>query len=140
MCHISYLSHHVYVFTLQRSVFCSRMVHLVAMEMLPEERDRKYYQERYTCCPPPFFIICVTLLEVNTHEYSAQIMPCTVHCRISPLLLSATGITIVKNIDFMQPLTMDINLSYNHGTGAYKVITFYVPSAASIPAPVTSVN
>lgn len=43
---------------------CFRMVHLVAMEMLPEERDRKYYQERYTCCPPPFFIICVTLLEV----------------------------------------------------------------------------
>lgn len=42
-----------------------RMVHLVAMEVLPEERDRKYYQERYTCCPPPFFIICVTLLEVS---------------------------------------------------------------------------
>ncbi|XP_026724900.1 rhomboid-related protein 3 isoform X2 [Trichoplusia ni] len=49
----------------------ARMVHLVAMEMLPEERDRKYYQERYTCCPPPFFIICVTLLELGVFAWYA---------------------------------------------------------------------
>ncbi|XP_050345982.1 rhomboid-related protein 3 isoform X3 [Nymphalis io] len=49
----------------------ARMVHLVAMEVLPEERDRKYYQERYTCCPPPFFIICVTLLELGVFAWYA---------------------------------------------------------------------
>lgn len=42
-----------------------KMVHAVAMEILPEERDRKYYADRYTCCPPPFFIILVTLVEVR---------------------------------------------------------------------------
>jgi len=43
-----------------------KMVHAVAMEILPEERDRKYYADRYTCCPPPFFIILVTVVEVGS--------------------------------------------------------------------------
>lgn len=123
------------LFLKKRSVFC-RMVHLVAMEMLPEERDRKYYQERYTCCPPPFFIICVTLLEVillSSLSYISATEPPSIQ------FVSATDNTIVKNIYFMQPL-LDINLLYNTVPKAYKVITFYVPSAASIPAPVTSVN
>lgn len=34
--------------------------------------------------------------------------------------VSATRITIVKNIDFMQPLAMDINLSFNQGTGGVR--------------------
>lgn len=42
-----------------------KMVHAVAMEVLPEERDRKYYADRYTCCPPPFFIILITIVEVG---------------------------------------------------------------------------
>ncbi|KAH8303763.1 hypothetical protein KR018_001538 [Drosophila ironensis] len=45
-----------------------KMVHAVAMEILPEERDRKYYADRYTCCPPPFFIILVTVVEVGSRK------------------------------------------------------------------------
>lgn len=41
------------------------MVHIIAMEVLPEERDRKYYADSYSCCPPPLFVIFVTLLEVS---------------------------------------------------------------------------
>lgn len=35
------------------------------MEVLPEERDRKYYADNYSCCPPPLFMIFVTLVEVS---------------------------------------------------------------------------
>lgn len=35
------------------------------MEVLPEERDRKYYADNYSCCPPPIFVIFVTLVEVS---------------------------------------------------------------------------
>lgn len=41
------------------------MVHVIAMEVLPEERDRKYYADNYSCCPPPLFVILVTLVEVS---------------------------------------------------------------------------
>lgn len=41
------------------------MVHVIAMEVLPEERDRKYYADNYSCCPPPLFMIFVTLVEVS---------------------------------------------------------------------------
>uniref|UniRef100_A0A182FHU1 Rhomboid-like protein n=1 Tax=Anopheles albimanus TaxID=7167 RepID=A0A182FHU1_ANOAL len=40
-----------------------RMVHVIAMEVLPEERDRKYYADNYSCCPPPLFVILVTFVE-----------------------------------------------------------------------------
>lgn len=43
----------------------NRMVHVIAMEVLPEERDRKYYADNYSCCPPPLFMIFVTLVEVS---------------------------------------------------------------------------
>ncbi|ALC42852.1 stet [Drosophila busckii] len=46
-----------------------KMVHTVAMEVLPEERDRKYYADRYTCCPPPLFIILVTIIELGFFVY-----------------------------------------------------------------------
>ncbi|KAK6624241.1 hypothetical protein RUM44_011100 [Polyplax serrata] len=42
--------------------FC-QMVRLIANEFLTEERDRKYYADHYTCCPPPLFILLVTLIE-----------------------------------------------------------------------------
>lgn len=45
-----------------------RMVHVIAMEVLPEERDRKYYADNYSCCPPPLFVIFVTLVEVSTKQ------------------------------------------------------------------------
>lgn len=41
------------------------MVTVIAMEVLPEERDRKYYADNYSCCPPPLFIIFITLVEVS---------------------------------------------------------------------------
>ncbi|XP_032573717.1 rhomboid-related protein 3 isoform X1 [Drosophila sechellia] len=50
-----------------------KMVHAVAMEILPEERDRKYYADRYTCCPPPFFIILVTLVELGFFVYHSVV-------------------------------------------------------------------
>ncbi|XP_017138113.1 protein rhomboid isoform X1 [Drosophila miranda] len=50
-----------------------KMVHAVAMEILPEERDRKYYADRYTCCPPPFFIILVTVVELGFFVYHTMV-------------------------------------------------------------------
>jgi len=46
-----------------------RMVKLVAEEYLTEDRDRKYYADHYRCCPPPLFIISVTLLELGFFIY-----------------------------------------------------------------------
>ncbi|KAH8408126.1 hypothetical protein KR222_009656 [Zaprionus bogoriensis] len=46
-----------------------KMVHAVAVEVLPEERDRKYYADRYTCFPPPLFIILITMLELGFFVY-----------------------------------------------------------------------
>ncbi|KAH8302049.1 hypothetical protein KR044_002264 [Drosophila immigrans] len=46
-----------------------KMVHAVAVEVLPEERDRKYYADRYTCYPPPFFIIMITMIELVFFVY-----------------------------------------------------------------------
>lgn len=45
--------------------FSYRMVHVIAMEVLPEERDRKYYADSYSCCPPPLFILLITIIEVR---------------------------------------------------------------------------
>lgn len=50
---------------LEEPPFFKKMIHVVAMEILPEERDRKYYADRYSCCPPPLFIILMTIIEVN---------------------------------------------------------------------------
>ncbi|KAF0300919.1 Protein rhomboid [Amphibalanus amphitrite] len=46
-----------------------RMVKMVADEYLTDERDRKYYADHYRCCPPPLFIISVTLLELGFFIY-----------------------------------------------------------------------
>ena len=39
---------------------------MIGDEFLTEERDRKYYADNYTCCPPPLFIVLITLVEVST--------------------------------------------------------------------------
>lgn len=44
------------------------MVHVIAMEVLPEERDRKYYADSYSCCPPPLFILLITIIEVRFYS------------------------------------------------------------------------
>ncbi|KAH8370869.1 hypothetical protein KR093_005276 [Drosophila rubida] len=46
-----------------------KMVHAIAVEVLPEERDRKYYADRYTCCPPPLFILLITIVELGFFVY-----------------------------------------------------------------------
>lgn len=46
-----------------------RMVHLIAAEFLTDERDRKYYADHYTCCPPPLFIILITFIELGVFTY-----------------------------------------------------------------------
>ena len=43
-----------------------RLIRHVAYETLPREIDRKWYYDSYTCCPPPWFMITVTLLEAST--------------------------------------------------------------------------
>ncbi|KAG5306921.1 RHBL3 protein, partial [Acromyrmex insinuator] len=45
------------------------MVRMIGDEFLTEERDRKYYADHYTCCPPPLFIILITLVEVSRSNY-----------------------------------------------------------------------
>ena len=44
----------------------SEMVKAIGHYFLEDERDRKYYADTYSCRPPPFFIIIITLIEVNT--------------------------------------------------------------------------
>jgi rhomboid-related protein 1/2/3 len=52
------------------------MVRIIADEFLTEERDRKYYADHYTCCPPPLFILLITLIEVSTsHRRVTFIQP-----------------------------------------------------------------
>ncbi|RXM99936.1 Rhomboid-related protein 3 [Acipenser ruthenus] len=41
-----------------------RLVRHVAFETLPREMDRKWYYDSYTGCPPPWFIIAVTIVAV----------------------------------------------------------------------------
>ncbi|XP_014681445.1 PREDICTED: protein rhomboid-like [Priapulus caudatus] len=48
-----------------------RMVRKIGREFLTSEMDRRYYADHYTCCPPPLFIISVTLLELGFFAYYA---------------------------------------------------------------------
>ena len=50
---------------LEEPTFFKKMVHVIAMEVLTDERDRKYYADRYSCCPPPLFILLMTIIEVS---------------------------------------------------------------------------
>ncbi|XP_032473963.1 rhomboid-related protein 3 isoform X1 [Phocoena sinus] len=50
--------------------FSQRLIRHVAYETLPREIDRKWYYDSYTCCPPPWFMITVTLLEVAFFLYN----------------------------------------------------------------------
>ncbi|XP_050423690.1 protein rhomboid isoform X2 [Adelges cooleyi] len=46
-----------------------KMVRLVADEFLTDERDRKYYADNYRCCPPPLFILMITIFELGAYLY-----------------------------------------------------------------------
>ncbi|XP_037906975.1 protein rhomboid isoform X3 [Hermetia illucens] len=54
---------------LEEPPFFKKMVQAIAIEILPEERDRKYYADKYSCCPPPLFIIFMTFIELGFFTY-----------------------------------------------------------------------
>uniref|UniRef100_T1J9T3 Peptidase S54 rhomboid domain-containing protein n=1 Tax=Strigamia maritima TaxID=126957 RepID=T1J9T3_STRMM len=45
--------------------FIRKMVKFIAEEFVPAGRDRKYYTDNYTCCPPPLFLVIMTLIELG---------------------------------------------------------------------------
>ena len=48
----------------RRFTLFDKMVKTIASKFLDDPRDRQYYADTYKCCPPPWFIISVTILEV----------------------------------------------------------------------------
>ncbi|PVD38451.1 hypothetical protein C0Q70_01066 [Pomacea canaliculata] len=46
-----------------------KMVRRLARDFLTDEGDRRFYADRYTCCPPPIFVPIITLLEVGCFVY-----------------------------------------------------------------------
>lgn len=53
----------------RNSTCFQKMVRKVAKEFLVDERDRLYYADNYTCCPPPIFVPIVTLVEIGSFVY-----------------------------------------------------------------------
>ncbi|XP_053155909.1 rhomboid-related protein 3 isoform X1 [Hemicordylus capensis] len=51
-----------------------RLIRHVAYETLPREIDRKWYYDSYTCCPPPWFIIAITIVEVAFFLYNGVVL------------------------------------------------------------------
>ncbi|KAJ7397690.1 Rhomboid-related protein 3 [Pitangus sulphuratus] len=49
-----------------------RLIRHVAYETLPREIDRKWYYDSYTCCPPPWFMITITIVEASTPKASGN--------------------------------------------------------------------
>ena len=47
----------------------NRGVNLVGRFILPDKNDQKTYSDKYTCCPPPLFMILVSLVEVGIYIY-----------------------------------------------------------------------
>ena len=47
----------------------NKMTRTVAKHFLDDERDRKYYADMYSCMPPPFFILTITLVELIFFAY-----------------------------------------------------------------------
>jgi len=53
----------------------SRATYTIARHFLPDEKDRKYYADMYSCLPPPFFILTITLVELIFFSYYALTQP-----------------------------------------------------------------
>jgi hypothetical protein len=81
------------------------MVRIIADEFLTEERDRKYYADHYTCCPPPLFILLITLIEVSSSHWrlrsSRRILPvatcppsCNVVIQLSAAIVSSISMSL----------------------------------------------
>lgn len=54
--------------------FFGRMVYALTHTYLSDERNREYYADRYTCFPPPLFVIVVTLIELGVFTYYSVTM------------------------------------------------------------------
>ncbi|XP_075436043.1 rhomboid-related protein 3 isoform X2 [Ascaphus truei] len=51
-----------------------RLIRHVAYETLPREIDRKWFYDNYTGCPPPWFMIAVTVVEVALFVYYGLVL------------------------------------------------------------------
>ncbi|XP_041072903.1 rhomboid-related protein 3 isoform X2 [Carcharodon carcharias] len=51
-----------------------RFIRHIAYETLPRGLDRKWYYDSYTCCPPPWFMITVTILEIAIFVYYGLVL------------------------------------------------------------------
>ncbi|XP_051888975.1 rhomboid-related protein 3 [Pristis pectinata] len=51
-----------------------RFIRHVAYETLPRGLDRRWYYDSYTCCPPPWFMITVTVLEIVVFIYYGLVL------------------------------------------------------------------
>ncbi|KAE8577459.1 hypothetical protein XENTR_v10004576 [Xenopus tropicalis] len=51
-----------------------RFIRHMAYETLPREIDRKWFYDNYTGCPPPWFIITVTIVEVAAFVYYGLVL------------------------------------------------------------------
>ncbi|XP_053231182.1 rhomboid-related protein 3 isoform X5 [Podarcis muralis] len=49
-----------------------RLIRHVAYETLPREIDRKWYYDSYTCCPPPWFMIAITIVELRAQAWRIE--------------------------------------------------------------------
>lgn len=47
----------------------NRGVNFVGSFILPDKNDQKLYSEKYTCFPPPLFMIIISLVEVGVYIY-----------------------------------------------------------------------
>ncbi|KAM6119095.1 LOW QUALITY PROTEIN: rhomboid-related protein 3 [Phoenicopterus ruber ruber] len=67
-----------------------RLIRHVAYETLPREIDRKWYYDSYTCCPPPWFMITITIVEVAFFLYNGVVLDRFVLQVTHPLYLKNT--------------------------------------------------
>ncbi|XP_072882538.1 rhomboid-related protein 3 isoform X2 [Hemitrygon akajei] len=51
-----------------------RFIRHIAYETLPRGLDRRWYYDSYTCYPPPWFIVTVTVLEIVTFIYYGLVL------------------------------------------------------------------
>ena len=86
------------------------MVRIIADEFLTEERDRKYYADHYTCCPPPLFILLITLIEVSTSQWRlrspSRILPVAtwnVVIQLSSVIVSSVSLSLYLPVSFSTP-------------------------------------
>lgn len=72
-----------------------RLVRHVAYETLPREVDRKWYFDSYTCCPPPWLILAITIAEVRRAETLRSAKVC------SQMMLSLVSSLLPQVVVFM---------------------------------------